>query len=77
MTTTQKIDHAAEAERRINANHIIRPVIHSETERLAIAQVHATLALVEQQKRIADVLEQTVNGLTGRLIVETSGREYS
>lgn len=54
--TTERIDHAAKArfwiEREANMN---APYVPSETG-FALAQVHATLALVEQQ-RIANLIE--------------------
>ena len=53
--TTERIDHAAEANRILdNLNPPDRFVF--EQTKLAFAQVHATLALVEQQ-RIANLIE--------------------
>ena len=53
--TNERIDHAAEARDYVNTVESVAMNQHLATRTLAAAQVHATLALVEQQ-RIANLI---------------------
>ena len=70
---TERIDHATEAMNFLGATVIDT---HGDDDRkVAIAQVHATLALVEQQ-RIADLIGVMANALVGVGAGEHSTAEY-
>lgn len=66
-----KIDHAEQARNLIGANMADwrdgAIAIAQATE----AQVHATLAVAEQQKRIADWLENVATGPNGRPLIDS------
>lgn len=51
------MDHAARAAKALATLDQVYETDLSIDEVIAAAQVHATLALVEQQKRVADALE--------------------
>ena len=72
---TERIDHAAEAVKHIERAHR-QQVMDGEFEftvrdNALIAQAEATLALVEQQKRVADWLESCPRNYQDAPIVET------
>lgn len=58
MTTTET--HAERAGRLLQPDGLVPGLDAIPETRVAIAQVEATLALVEQQRRVADLLERWV-----------------